>query len=217
MAKGHKDCLECGAENAARSSKCSKCGYTFYQTKNPLIEKKESTGLGRGKKVCVKCGGVNGAKAHNCVKCGAGFIIKGKQLPDTSVTIVKDNVEVNVNTEKIRFSEIFKPIESTEHELKCYGKKHKAWISICGNYKINYGPLFYNIPVPNNKPFKLLCKHNTQWDLADRPYIFGKMGKAVKSYLQRISKDGSSEQIKRLHPKLEKAIDKMKKLSVKRK
>lgn len=210
--KGFKFC-KCGQKNAARSSRCSKCGFVFYTAKSSTLIKKEPTGFGRGHKVCSKCQTVNGVKARNCCKCGAGFILKGVQQPDNSFTIVRGNVEVKVNTDKIKYSEIFKPVESTPQELKYYGKTHKAWISICGNYKINYGPQFYGINIPDHKPYKLLFKSGASWELADRPYIFSKMGKAVKSYLQRLSKDGDTEQIRRLHPKLEKAISKMKLLA----
>jgi hypothetical protein len=217
--KGSKLCPECGTENACRSSICinSECKYIFYKTKNPLKDKKEPTGLGKGRKICEKCKAVNGARALQCISCGTGFTIKGTKYPDKSTTIVRDSVEVAVNPDKIKYSEIFKPLESSKKDVDHYGKTHKAWISICGNYKINYGPTFYGISIPDSKPYKLLCKSGANWELADRPYLFAKLGKAVKSYLQRLSTDGDTTQLKRIHPKLEKAINKMKKLTAKRK
>jgi hypothetical protein len=108
MARGKKNCPNCGAELGARTHLCE-CGYHFpsQRIRKDLLEAREEEAkkgdkkvLGRGRKQCPNCQKIVGVRTRVC-ECGYNFSIKSsKTSKKAPVTEINSSEPTEENSEE---------------------------------------------------------------------------------------------------------------------
>ena len=139
-----------------------------------------------GKKKCKQCGTEVGPRSRHCTHCGHGFLIKGIQYPNVNpATLVssKEARSISSKSENLPYLMNF-IVECTDDKEnlireKYYGIDSSTWESICGNFRIRYGPFF--MCIKTMKPFMLLMKSKDgDWGLCPGKYRFKTIEAAIK-------------------------------------
>lgn len=226
---GRKGCPSCHKYVGLRTHICPNCQHKFLpgqkigKAEEVNVEKRESF-----TKECPACTGIIHHLSHYCKYCGEGQFSEqyGIKFPNLSMdemrfrqmngtlSEIDEQTQLMIDrVEQQKFTKLFHEVPSSKlYKDKYYGETHKTFESVCGNYRILYGPYFMGVYIRSDK-YKLMRKKGTEgWVFTDT-YLFSKFKYAVKYYLEEIAKVESGEKDKQ-HPILQKAMEKMKKLKM---
>lgn len=139
--------------------------------------------MAKGSKTCKACGTPNGPRSFICKHCRTAFSFAKDKNKCVSVN-TKSTESVTVK-QKLNLLDVVKRCTDT-HELSILNKHYKrgrTWESVDGNYRIRYAPFFMGVSckLEDDKPFKVLFKHNGYWEpLDEEKNRFKRLRSAIK-------------------------------------